>query len=201
MQGKSLSIIILTLFVPLPSHATEIRQRPFSPSIESAVVKKDDQFVVCSDCQDNQLTMIPKNPKPALRIAMPLKLEVTATREVQKIPESNSQAADRQIRLVPIQFDFDSAQLTWPVREKLNRFMANLSKSSTYDLTGFTCTIGRGDYNEKLSIRRANLVADIFKANGLNVGKVEGRGKCCPVSEDMRLNRRVEILEHRKEEK
>jgi hypothetical protein len=40
-----------------------------------------------------------------------------------------------------------------------------------------------------------------MKSNGFNVVTVEGKGKCCPVSTDKRLNRRVEIVEHRKEEK
>lgn len=201
MPVKTWSIATLVLLVPLASHATDIRQRSFSYSLEAVVAKEDDQFVVCSDCPDNQLSKMPMTPKLALRMTTLLNPEVPATREVQQAQSTKAQAADNQVRLVPIQFDFDSAKLSRPEREKLNGLLANLPRSSTFDLTGFTCTIGRGNYNEGLSIRRANHVAEIFKVNGLNVGTVEGKGKCCPVAIEKRLNRRVEIMEHRKEEK
>lgn len=201
MPVKSWSIATLVLLVPFASHATDIRQRPFSYSLEAAVAKADDQFVVCSDCPDNQLSRMPIVPKLALRISTPSKLEVPATPEAQEVQTTNKdQSGVKQVRLVPIQFDFDSAKLSLPEREKLNGLLANLPKNSTFDVTGFTCTIGRSDYNENLSIRRANHVAGIMKSNGFNVVTVTGKGKCCPVSTDKRPNRRVEIQEHRKEE-
>lgn len=200
MPVKTWCIATLVMLVPLASHATDIRQRPFSYSLEAVVAKEDDQFVVCSDCPDNQLSKMPMIPKLALRMTTPLNTEVPATREVQQAQSTKAQDAVNQVRHVPIQFDFDSAKLSRPEREKLTGLLANLPRSSAFDLTGFTCAIGRDDYNAGLSIRRANHVAEIFKVNGLNVGTVEGKGKCCPVSNEKRLNRRVEILEHRKEE-
>jgi OOP family OmpA-OmpF porin len=202
MPVKTWSIATLILLVPLASHATDIRQRPFSYSLEAVVAKEDDQFVVCSDCPDNRLSRVPMTPKLALRLTAPLNPDVPATPVTQQqVQSTKAQANVKQVRLVPIQFDFDSAKLSRPEREKLNGLLANLPRSSTFDVTGFTCTIGRSDYNEGLSIRRANHVAEFFKVNGLNVGTVEGKGKCCPVSIEKRLNRRVEILEHLKEEK
>ena len=201
MPVKSWSIATLVLLVPLASHATDIRQRPFSYSLEAVVAKEDDQFVVCSDCPDNRLSKVPMTPKLALRLTTPLNPDVPATPETQQqVQSTKAQAVGTQVRLVPIQFDFDSAKLSLSERQKLNGLLANLPRSSTFDVTGFTCTIGRSDYNEELSIRRANHVAEIIKINGLNVGTVEGKGKCCPVSNEKRLNRRVEILEHQKEE-
>lgn len=201
MSVKSWSIATLVLLVPLASHATDIRQRPFSYSLETAVAKADDQFVVCSDCLDNQLSRMPMAPKLALRISTPSKPEIPATPEAQEVQTTNKeQSGVTQVQLVPIQFDFDSAKLSLPEREKLNGLLADLPRSSAFDVTGFTCTIGRSDYNEELSIRRANHVAGIMKSNGFNVVTVVGKGKCCPVSTEKRLNRRVEIQEHRKEE-
>ncbi len=201
MPVKSLSIATLVLLVPLASHATDIRQRPFSYSFEAVVAKESDQFVVCSDCPDNRLSRLPMTPKLALRLTAPLNPDVPNTPVTQQqVQSTKAQANVKQVRLVPIQFDFDSAKLSIPEREKLNGLLANLPRNSTLDVTGFTCTIGRSNYNEELSIRRANHVAEIIKINGLNVGTVEGKGKCCPVSTDKRLNRRVEILEHQKEE-
>ena len=140
-------------------------------------------------------------PKLALRISTPSKPEVPATPEAKEVQTTNNdQSGVTQVRLVPIQFDFDSSKLSLPEREKLNGLLADLPRSSAFDVTGFTCTIGRSDYNEELSIRRANHIAGIMKSNGLNVANVVGKGSCCPVSTDKRLNRRVEILEHQKEE-
>lgn len=201
MPVKSWSIATLVLLVPLASHATDIRQRPFSYSLEAAVAKADDQFVVCLDCPDNKLSRMPIAPKLALRISTPSKPEVPATPETQEAQTTNKdQSGITQVRLVPIQFNFDSAELSLLEREKLNGLLADLPRNSMFDVTGFTCTIGRSDYNEKLSIRRANHVAGIMKSNGFNVVTVAGKGKCCPVSTDKRLNRRVEILEHKKED-
>jgi outer membrane protein OmpA-like peptidoglycan-associated protein len=200
MPVKSWSIATLVLLVPLASDATDIRQRPFSNSLEAVLAKDDDQFVICSGCPDNQLSRMPMAPKLALRISTHLKSEVPATSETHPVLNTNGQTAAKQVPLVPIQFDFDSAKLSILEREKLNGLLANLPRSSTFDVTGFTCTLGRSDYNEELSIRRANHVAEIIRLNGLNVGTVEGKGTCCPVSNEKRLNRRVEILEHRKEE-
>ncbi len=201
MPVKSWSIATLVLLVPLASHATDIRQRPFSYSLEAVVAKEDDQFVVCSNCPDNRLSRVPMTPKLALRLTTPLNPDVPARLETQQqVQSTKAQADGTQVRLVPIQFDFDSAMLSRAEREKLNGLLANSPRSSTFDVTGFACTIGRSDYNEELSIRRANYVAEIIKINGLNVGIVVGKGKCCPVSNEKRLNRRVEILEHRKEE-
>lgn len=201
MPVKSWSIATLVLLVPLASNAADIRQRPFSYSFEAVVAKEDDQFVVCSDCPDNRLSRMPMTPKLALRLTTPLNPDVPAPPETQQqVQSTKAQSAVKQVRLVPIQFDFDSAKLSLSERQKLNGLLANLPRSSTFDVTGFTCTIGRSNYNEELSTRRANHVAEIIKLNGLNVGTVKGKGNCCPVSNEKRLNRRVEILEHQKEE-
>lgn len=199
MPVKSWSIAMLGLIVPLVSHATDIRQRPFSYSLEAVAAKSDDQFVVCTDCLDNQLSKIPVTPKLALRISPPHKPEVPATHETPQVQSTiNDQSGVKQVRLAPIQFDFDSTKLSSHEREKLNGLLADLPRSSTFDLMGFTCTIGKSGYNEELSTRRANHVAGIFQANGLNVGSIKGKGSCCPVSAEKRLNRRVEIKEQRR---
>ena len=87
MPIKTWSIATLVMLVPLASHATDIRQRPFSYSLEAVVAKEDDQFVVCSDCPDNQLSRMPMTPKLVLRMTTPLKPEVPAMPETQQVAE------------------------------------------------------------------------------------------------------------------
>ena len=197
---KSLCITALALILPLATYAEEIRQRPFSYSLDAAAAKQDDQFVVCSDCPDHKLTLLPVKPMLAMRLSEPAKPEPQATLEAKYVqPSTDALETDKQIATVL--FDFDSERLSRHERLRFDGLMAGVSKRSTFGLKGYTCTIGRDDYNERLSIRRANHVAGILKSNGFNVVTVEGKGKCCPVSTDKRLNRRVEIVEHRKEEK
>lgn len=197
---KSLSITAMVLILPLATHAAEIRQRPFSYSLDAAAAKQDDQFVVCSDCPDNKLTLLPVKPLLAMRFSDPAKPEPQATLEANHV-QSSIDAIESDKQIARVLFDFDNERLSRHERLRFDGLLAGLSKRSTFRLKGYTCTIGRDDYNERLSIRRANHIAGIMKSNGFNVVTVEGKGKCCPVSTDKRLNRRVEIVEHRKEEK
>lgn len=198
---KSWSIATLILLVPLTSQATDIRQRPFRYSLDAAIAKADDQFVVCTDCPNNQLSRMPLAPKLAVRMTSPLKLETPDTHEAHQTLINNGETFEKTVRVATMQFDFDSEKLSRYERERLDGLLRDLPKSSTYDLSGYTCTIGTNDYNERLSIRRASHVAGILKLGGLNVVTVEGKGTCCRVSTEKRLNRRVEIWEHQKEEK
>lgn len=201
MPMKSWSIATLILLVPLTSQATDIRQRSFRYSLDAVTAKADDQFVVCTDCPDNQLSRMPMAPKLAVRMTSPLKLEIPDTHEAHQTQSNKGESVEKSFRVATMQFDFDSEKLSRYERERLDGLLRDLPRSSTYDLTGYTCTIGTNDYNERLSFRRANHVAGILKSGGLNVVTVEGKGACCRVSTEKRLNRRVEILEHQKEEK
>lgn len=198
---KSFSITVLALILPLATHAAEIRQRPFSYSLDAVAAKQDDQFVVCSDCPDHRLSLLPVKPMLAMRLSDPVKPEPQLALETKPVQSSTHGAIETEIQLTSVLFDFDSDQMSRHERLRFDGLLAGLSKQSMFGLKGYTCTIGTDDYNERLSIRRANHVAGIMKSNGFNVVTVEGKGKCCPVSTEKRLNRRVEIVEHRKEEK
>lgn len=198
---KSLSITALALIFPLAAHAAEIRQRSFTYTFDAAAAKQDDQFVVCSDCPDNKLTLLPVKPMLAVRLSESVKPEPQVSHEAKHVQSSTHGAIETDTQLTTVQFDFDSERLSRHERLRFDGLLAGLSKQSTFGLKGYTCTIGTDDYNEELSVRRANHVAGIMKSNGFNVVTIEGKGKCCPVSTDKRQNRRVEIVEHQKEEK
>ncbi|MFZ4857740.1 MAG: OmpA family protein [Desulfuromonadaceae bacterium] len=201
MLAKTLSIIVLSQLVPLASHATDIRQRTYSYIFEVAMAKDEEQFVVCSGCPDNQLSMLPVPPKLSVRLTAPVKQTVPPRQEEREALNKKSETSLPPVRTETVLFDFDSAQLSRHESNRLIELLKGLPTTSTFDLKGYTCLIGTNAYNEKLSIRRAEHVADILRSNRLNVGAVEGRGKCCPVSNDKQLNRRVDIVEQRKEEK
>ena len=201
MLAKTLSIIMLSQLVPLASHATDIRQRTYSYTFGAAMAREEEQFVVCSSCPDNQLSMLPVPPKLAVRLTAPEKQAVPPRQEEHEALIKKSETSQPPVRTEKVLFAFDSAQLSRHESNRLIELLKGLPTTSTFDLKGYTCLIGTNAYNEKLSIRRAEHVADILRANRLKVGTVEGRGKYCPVSNDKQLNRRVVIVEQRKEEK
>ncbi|MDD2736739.1 MAG: OmpA family protein [Desulfuromonadaceae bacterium] len=201
MLAKTLRIIVLSQLVPLASHATDIRQRMYGYTFEAVMAKEEEQFVVCSSCPDNELSMMPVVPKLALRLTASEKQAVPSRQEEHEALIKKSKTNQAPVRTETVLFDFDSAHLSRRESNRLIKLLKGLPASSTFDLKGYTCLIGTNAYNEKLSIRRAEHVAGILKANGLKVGTVGGRGTCCPVSNDKQLNRRVDIVEQRKEKK
>jgi outer membrane protein OmpA-like peptidoglycan-associated protein len=100
-----------------------------------------------------------------------------------------------------IHFPFDSAEITEKERSRLDELIRSIPGGGVVNLGGYTCDLGATSHNMGLSLRRARGVASYLKGKGISVGKVEGLGKCCPVSADKRLNRRVEISTQQKEEK
>ncbi len=100
------------------------------------------------------------------------------------------------------QFPFDSAELNQQNRELLSRIAGVLLVSKGYGLSvfGYTDDTGSADYNQKLSLRRADAVRDYLVHSGINpqIVNVKGYGKTSPVvpdssPENRAKNRRVEI--------
>jgi outer membrane protein OmpA-like peptidoglycan-associated protein len=99
-------------------------------------------------------------------------------------------------------FDFDKADLNQHNRELLSRIAGILLISKGYGLSvfGYTDDVGSAEYNQQLSLRRANAVKDYLVQAGLDpaIVNVKGYGKSSPMLEggtdDARSkNRRVEI--------
>lgn len=99
-------------------------------------------------------------------------------------------------------FDFDKADLTQRNRELLSRVTGILLASKGYGLSvfGYTDDIGTADYNQQLSLRRAQAIRDYLVQAGIDpsIVNVKGYGKTSPLvegtsSEARSKNRRVEI--------
>jgi outer membrane protein OmpA-like peptidoglycan-associated protein len=114
-------------------------------------------------------------------------------------------AGDRLIVTVPndITFDTDSATVRPALRADLVRVGQNLVNypNSNVQIIGHTDSDGEASYNQGLSERRANAVADILQANGVNYSRIVtiGRGENNPVASNLTpegksQNRRVEIV-------
>ncbi len=114
-------------------------------------------------------------------------------------------AGDRLIVTVPndITFDTDSATVRPALRSDLVRVGQNLVNypNSNVQIIGHTDSDGDAAYNQGLSERRANAVADVLQANGVNFSRIVtiGRGENNPVASNLTpegkaQNRRVEIV-------
>lgn len=159
----------------------------------------------------------------AQKKAESLEEEVTRTRdevtrireernqEMNRLQEALSRIADTRrtaIGLVmnlgsdTINFDFDRANLRPENKELLSRIVGVLLTSDGYrvQIFGHTDDIGTAEYNQNLSLRRAESVRDYLAEAGLDpsIITVKGFGKSSPLlegksSEARAKNRRVEI--------
>jgi len=75
-------------------------------------------------------------------------------------------------------FAFDSAELTAEDKTELDRVAARLNELHFVgdEADGHTDTVGKADYNMKLSERRAQAVVDYLAAKGVAPGRIKARG-------------------------
>jgi OOP family OmpA-OmpF porin len=112
-------------------------------------------------------------------------------------------AAPAPARTYLVFFDFDSSALTDRAREIIGEAATNAPQVQTtrIEVTGHTDTVGSAAYNQALSIRRANAVADELERRGIPKSQmvITGRGfsqPLVPTGPNVRepQNRRVEIV-------
>lgn len=102
-----------------------------------------------------------------------------------------------------ILFDVDSTQVKKPLRADLRVLARSLNNypDTTVVVTGHTDNTGSAEYNQNLSLRRAQAVTSILTNNGVNANRLRarGRGESDPIAtnqtpEGRAQNRRVEIV-------
>ncbi|HAA05705.1 MAG TPA: hypothetical protein DCE18_20395 [Syntrophobacteraceae bacterium] len=112
--------------------------------------------------------------------------------------------AKEKIILRGVQFDFDKSNIKPEYEPILDEAVSQLKKWVWPDyklvISGHTDSVGKPDYNQKLSERRAMAIRDYFATNGIPATKMKtvGYGQSVPIAdnktEDGRaLNRRVEL--------
>lgn len=99
-------------------------------------------------------------------------------------------------------FAFDSSKIR-PDANKIDELVkaANAQPNADIYVTGHTDNVGTEDYNKKLSLRRANAVAEELKKRGISADRihVEGVGYSEPIAsndteEGRAHNRRVDVV-------
>ena len=140
--------------------------------------------------------------KPAPAPA-PAKVEVVAAPSAASM---TTKVAEKITLSAAMLFDFDSAVLsedaTAVIDERIERIRGRAKLTSIMKVVGHTDSSGPEAYNEKLSLARAQAVADYIAENSFRVRsedmQVIGMGESQPTAsndtvEGRRLNRRVEI--------
>ena len=94
-------------------------------------------------------------------------------------------------------FQFDSPVLIPSQIDKILTFLSKTNlKNTPLAVTGYTCSLGPKEYNQALSLQRAEAVADFLQTHDFVIATVQGKGARNPVTNDPHqfyLNRRVTI--------
>jgi outer membrane protein OmpA-like peptidoglycan-associated protein len=111
-------------------------------------------------------------------------------------------AAPRYVIDEDVTFDFDKSKLKPAATATLDQVVDGLRQQSTvtYEVAGFTDSVGSDAYNQRLSERRAAAVHDYLVTHGVSAGQLttRGYGETSPVASNATSagrsqNRRVEV--------
>ena len=95
-----------------------------------------------------------------------------------------------------IHFSFGSAAISRFEQIRLRRVASRIKKhhGQKVSVTGYTCWIGPKEVNDRLALARAMAVVHELGKEGVKVGSVSCRGRCCYIDlKHAAPNRRVEI--------
>jgi outer membrane protein OmpA-like peptidoglycan-associated protein len=117
-------------------------------------------------------------------------------------PPAAAPPAKEKIILRGVNFDFNKATIRADASPILDQAVETLKEHSAIALTveGHTDSVGSDEYNQRLSVRRAEAVRDYLSGHGITSSRmsVAGRGESQPVAtndtaEGRAQNRRVEL--------
>lgn len=139
----------------------------------------------------------------------PMMVEEVMVEEVIEEPVVVAAETKTIIKSVPFHsldgssFAFDSAELTQQSEDSIDKVVTYLNDypQSKADIVGHTDSTGAAAYNQKLSERRAQAVAEAIIAEGIEPSRItaRGEGESKPIAtndtaEGRKLNRRVDVF-------
>ena len=172
-----------------PATVTEKIPKPIAPK------RTNDSDSVVANTDGNN-----KNTIPAIVIVKPDTVPLNPTTEVGKI--KHEPLIVEKITL-HFQFDYNSIDLDDETEDFIKQLSETLEedKDLKVKITGHTDNKGPEKFNEKLSLKRAEVVKSVLLKNGISIERVntEGKGMNAPITENetetgRRKNRRVEIV-------
>jgi outer membrane protein OmpA-like peptidoglycan-associated protein len=124
-------------------------------------------------------------------------------RQIQGVDVTRTSPDELNVRVQnEVLFDFNSSALRPASRDALRQMASVFQQypNTTLQIEGFTDSIGTASYNQRLSVRRADAVADYLEQLGVSNGRLQtlGFGENQPVATNStaagrQQNRRVEI--------
>lgn len=192
--------------------AADVRTKQYSYGYGDTVKGMgEDAFLVCGDCQLDKLNKLPVRqivaikmnpmPVPPQQIQVPPH-SIVAPHENQHGEKGQTVSsfcnANHGCLDEIVLFKFDSDKLRAGEKSRLDEIISKVPGGASLTVTGYTCTVGTKEYNLKLSKRRADAVTAYLESKGVKVSLTEGKGECCAVAKDKKLNRRVEVIEKEK---
>jgi len=206
LQGRVRRLFVAFVILSalsLPSHAGIVQYGDHRQEHEVAREKEHKMFVICSQCPPvRNLSSIAAifplavkagtaqegaagSPQPPPTINPPVRKALPP--EISQEPSSRTSPGRTRVY-----FDLDSAVLKNPERNKIDRAVPHGGRVDA--VTGYTCDLGSQEHNDRLALKRAESVSSYLKEKRVIPVRIEGKGKCCYVSEERELNRRVEII-------
>lgn len=200
-HSKKLLVVALGLLVAssMPAQAGEKKVNSYVRSGDGTVVRDSNKDCVRSSSKTTKLLEECGDVPKVVVKKEPAQVEVAIVEKGTVL---------EHIVITNIQFEFDSAVLTAGDKAILDNAYTRLEpykellqkELSHINITGFTDTSGPEAYNQTLSEKRANAVADYMAAKGTDRGRmvVKGMGEANPIADnstrDGRIrNRRVEL--------
>jgi outer membrane protein OmpA-like peptidoglycan-associated protein len=192
--------------------AAEIRTIPYDYGYGKTAASSNDHeiFVICEVCSPRQLLAL-KPMMPALAVHIPEAAPSitadgppTGKQTVSEEAANNSSPADitesnrpGYVCVPSIYFRFNRFDISDYEKDQLDRLVSRLKerpdRPRKIRVVGHTCDLGSDPHNDRLSLMRAQSVADYLESNGFTISESKGEGKRHPVSKVGKLNRRVEI--------
>ncbi len=177
---KIFPLFFLAMIFATSTLANSICRQPEVADFGSAVSSHaDSSFVITQQCKKNHL--VAKKP---VHLSIHINQDAGTTKSI---------TTSHSLPWV-ILFNLNEAYLDDSDRLIMNQ----IPFGSRVRVTGYTCSIGSKDYNDKLSLQRAEAVANYLRSHKVKIISISGRGECCPVSTtDLGKNRRVLIEEEK----
>lgn len=196
LMMKTLVIMLLASTAGAAA-ASEIHHLRYEYSYPGEVVRDGNHaevYAICDTCPKyGKMAPAPVTPVLSVRFddtsPQPVLDEIATASDSPELQNTSREAS--------FLFGFDKFSLAPAERSKLEATILEveeaLGKGAQIRIEGYTCTAGSKAYNKGLSLRRAKAIASSFRKRGFTFLDVKGRGECCPVSDNKKLNRRVEV--------
>lgn len=119
-----------------------------------------------------------------------------------KVDRFGCAVEEQVVELYGVTFEFDSASLTEPARNALDKVASALKgqPAMEVEIAGHTDSVGPDEYNKGLSLARAESVRDYLVFRGIDAGRMTavGYGETLPIADNLTphgrdLNRRTEF--------